>query len=122
MDRVVREPGRESDASLFRIMAACGEKASEQGQVAFREIYQRYCEPLFRRCCRFSKALGGDSGVQDLVQDTFVRAYERAGTHQSHAELGPAREAKKTLRWLNRIGTRLFLDLREKQIKERAAR
>jgi hypothetical protein len=60
--------------------------------------------------------------VKDLVHDTFIRAYERAGTYQSAEELGPVREGKRTRRWLGSIATRLFLDLREARIRDRAAR
>ncbi|MCW2901491.1 MAG: polymerase, sigma-24 subunit, subfamily [Streptosporangiaceae bacterium] len=121
MGNVVRELDGASDATLFRLMAASANKPGP-AQAAFGEMYQRHLDAVYRRCRRFAPALGGAGGAQDLLQDTFVRAFERANTYVPNEGIGPLRERNLTMRWLAQIATRLFLDIREAQIRERETR
>lgn len=121
MGNVVRELDGASDATLFKLMAASVKKP-EAAQDALGELYQRQLDILYRRCSRFSRALGGEGGVRDLIQDTFVRAFDRADTYVPNEGIGPLRQRMRTTRWLVRIASRLFLDIRESQAREQELR
>lgn len=68
-----------SDVELARA-AACG----SDGRVAFDEIVQRYCRPLTKfAACK----TGTIQDAEDIVQGTFLRAYQNINSYDSQYSL-----------------------------------
>jgi RNA polymerase sigma-70 factor, ECF subfamily len=92
------EAPRESDrATLGRCKAG--------DPVAFRAFVVRYERPVF---ALLSRMLGRGAHVEDLAQETFLRAYRGFSTFDLD---GPARPST----WLLTIATRLALDVAKKR-------
>lgn len=68
------------DAALVR-RAAGGDAAAQ------RALYDRYRPPVFRVACGFAE-LDADE-VDDVVQETFVRAFQKIGSLQDPERFGP---------------------------------
>lgn len=75
--------------------------------LALNELIQRHREPLFRFACRY---LRNEAAARDVVQETFVRVYFKAGSFQPHS-------AVKT--WLFTIATNLCRDRLRRLAKHR---
>ena len=77
---------------------------------AFAEFYHRHVKFIYDRC-RWAYADDiGDNAVEDLVQNTFWRAFQKADSHAA-PEGQNSDEARRSVRaWLFRIAERLFLD------------
>ncbi|MFN0195784.1 MAG: RNA polymerase sigma factor [Planctomycetaceae bacterium] len=92
--------GEDSGASDARLV----EEARQGSQPAFRELVQRYERRLGRVLHRF---VHDPDLAEDLVQDTFLRVYERLDMFDPARRFGP---------WLFQIGVNLALDyLRKKK-------
>lgn len=91
-------PGRELDAVTL-------ERARAGDPLAFRAFVVRYERPVF---ALLSRLLGRGREVEDLAQETFLRAF-RALPRFDPA--GPARPST----WLLTIATRLALDAKKKK-------
>ncbi len=76
-----------------------------QDPIAFRAFVVRYERMVF---ALLSRMLGGGSEVEDLAQETFVRAYRAFPGFDLN---GPAKPST----WLLTIATRLALDARKKK-------
>ncbi len=77
---------------------------------AFRVFYERHCGYLFYICNRkYCHELGADA-VEDLVQKTFIRAFEKAHTFRADDTLSPDDSLKRTRGWLRRIAANLLRD------------
>ncbi len=77
---------------------------------AFRVFYERHCGYLFYICNRkYCHELGADA-VEDLVQKTFIRAFEKAHTFRADDTLSPDDSLKRTRGWLQRIAANLLRD------------
>ena len=76
-----------------------------QDPMAFRAFVVRYERMVF---ALLSRMLGGGSEVEDLAQETFVRAYRAFPGFDLN---GPAKPST----WLLTIATRLALDARKKK-------
>ncbi len=77
---------------------------------AFRVFYERHREYLFYICNReYCNQIGADA-VQDLVQKTFIRAFEKAHTFRADDTLSPDDSLKRTRGWLRRIAANLLRD------------
>lgn len=100
----------DNDEELLVYMSLRGEdpKAAEE---AWAEFYNRHLGYLFGQCKKVYSATLGDLGVSDLVQDTFVRAFERAGTFKSRPTIDNDAIRYRVRGWLGRIANRLFLDI-----------
>lgn len=72
---------------------------------AFRELYQAHQKPLIRACWYF---LGNDAEVEDMVQETFIKALKNLGKFRFECSLGT---------WLNHIAVNLCRDHLEKKKK-----
>jgi RNA polymerase sigma factor (sigma-70 family) len=72
---------------------------AQQGDVeAFEEIYYATAPAVYRLCRRMS---GNDRDATELVQDVFVRAWERLVTFRGRSSLAT---------WLHRITVNLVLE------------
>ena len=98
-----------SDAELFAAVAAGDEDESAPGQQFLYQGHVRYlCGVLQRQRTRLLRIAG--LGVDDLVQDTFQRAFVRAKGFSGEADLDPERARRRTRAWLGRIAQNLVTD------------
>ena len=74
-------------------------RRAQQGDVAaFEAIYRLHASAMYALCRRM---IGDDREARDLVQDIFVRAWERLTTFRGQSALGT---------WLHRLGTNVVLE------------
>ena len=66
---------------------------------AFRQLVERHSQPIFRLAYRMT---GNEHDADDVVQETFLRAYRQLGRFEERANFGT---------WLHRIGVNCALDL-----------
>ena len=108
----------ESDDYLLLRMSMKGEDESASLE-AFREFYCRHAEYLYNVCLRYRRVLGGEKGVEDLVQDTFLRAYEHASAFVLSGDADQKQLRLRVRAWLGRISNRLILNvLRSDHMRE----
>jgi len=74
-------------------------------QPAFQELYNTHKKPLIRACWYF---LGNDAEVEDMVQETFIKALKYLPKFRFECSLAT---------WLNHIAVNLCRDLLEKKKK-----
>jgi len=96
----------DSDEDLIFYMSLEGEDRAS-AEEAWKEFYFRHQGYLLAVCQRFQGTLG-DLGIQDLVQDTFVRVFKKAHTFKPLGT-GSDRARARVRAWLGRIANRLFL-------------
>lgn len=72
---------------------------------AFQELYDAHKKALIRACWYF---LGSDGEVEDMVQETFIKALKNLGNFRFECSLGT---------WLNHIAVNLCRDHLEKKKK-----
>ena len=65
---------------------------------AFRQLVERHSHAIFRLAFRMT---GNEADAEEVVQDTFLRAYRSLGQFESRANFGT---------WLYRIGVNCSLD------------
>ena len=97
----------ESDEDLLLYVEEGDEIEHHQAAKAF---FRRYVNQLYKFCKRYNGTLGGDSGVCDLVNMTFQRAFERAETFDSGGIVDRERSHARTFRWLSTMATNLVRD------------
>ena len=78
---------------------AAAAKAKAGDADAFRVLVERHSRPMFRLAFRMT---GNEQDAEDIVQDTFLRAYRRIGKFDERASFGT---------WLYRITVNCSLDL-----------
>ena len=66
---------------------------------SFRHLVDRHSRPIFRLGYRMT---GNEHDADDVVQETFIRAYRQLGNFESRANFGT---------WLHRIAVNCSLDL-----------
>lgn len=92
-----------SDAAVVaRVRAGDGE--------AFRVLVERHARAIFRLACRM---VGSEQDADDVVQETFLRAYRQIKRFESRSNFGT---------WLYRIAVNCSLDLlrgRPRHVQER---
>ncbi|HEX8170455.1 MAG TPA: RNA polymerase sigma factor [Thermoanaerobaculia bacterium] len=76
---------------------------------AFRQLVERHTRPIYRLAFRIT---GNAADADDVVQETFLRAYRRASTYDARASFAT---------WLHRIAVNCSLDLIDSR-KRRDAR
>jgi RNA polymerase sigma-70 factor, ECF subfamily len=102
-----RSPERSAPAALDAgVLARC----RAQDPMAFRAFVVRYERMVF---ALLSRMLGRGAEVEDLAQETFVRAYRAFPTFDID---GPAKPST----WLLTIATRLALDARKRKKLDQA--
>src|SRR5689334_24371808 len=78
---------------------ACVAQARAGDADAFRVLVERHSRSLFRLAYRMT---GNQSDAEDVVQESFLRAYRQLGKFDDRASFGT---------WLYRIATNCSLDL-----------
>lgn len=74
-------------------------RRAQQGDVdAFGIVYRTHAPAIFTLCRRM---VGDDSGARELLQDVFVRAWERLTSFRGESSLGT---------WLHRLGVNVVLE------------
>jgi|SRR5947209_7077645 len=79
--------------------SAAVEETRKGNQHAFRVLVERHSGPVFRLTFRMT---GNEQDAEDLVQETFLRAYKQIGRFDGRASFGT---------WLHRIAVNCSLDL-----------
>jgi RNA polymerase sigma factor (sigma-70 family) len=100
---------RETDAALLARVAARGVDA----RAAEGELYGRHVRFLYGVLHKRRRDLLASAGLspEDLVQETFQRAFERAATFRPSEEtLTAERDTARTRAWLGRVATNLLAD------------
>jgi RNA polymerase sigma factor (sigma-70 family) len=101
---------KESDEDLLVFMTMRGDDL-EVANAAFAEFYERHVHYLFRRCRGATSRILDEAGAWDIVQETFIRAYERAVTFDSEGITDPDRLQRRVRAWLGRIAVNIFRDM-----------
>jgi RNA polymerase sigma factor (sigma-70 family) len=102
--------GNDSDEDLLFFMGMKDEDPFNAKQ-AWAEFYSRHVEYLHRACLYAYGNTLGEPGVEDLVHNTFIRAYERASTFQASDQKGnPDSERAHVRAWLGKIAENLLRD------------
>jgi RNA polymerase sigma-70 factor (ECF subfamily) len=78
---------------------AAAEEACKGNQLAFRVLVERHSRTVFRLAFRMT---GNEQDAEDMVQETFLRAYKQLRRFDGRASFGT---------WLYRIASNCSLDL-----------
>jgi len=101
------EANRPQDSSSNLMMeesdAAAVARALAGDQDGFRVLVERHSHALFRLAYRMT---GNEQDAEDMVQETFLRAYRQLGRFESRANFST---------WLHRIAANCSLDLLRKR-------
>ena len=81
------------------IDAAAVTRARTGDREAFRELVERHSRHLFRLAYRMT---GNEEDAEDVVQETFLRAYKSLAKFEGQAEFGT---------WLHRIAANCAIDV-----------
>jgi len=100
----------ESDDGLLKLMARRGEDGT-WADAAFCEFYSRHSPYLWTVCKNVCERLHGEAWHEDIWQDTFARAYEKAGEFALPADVSPERATRLVRGWLGTIATNLLRGL-----------
>ncbi len=107
----------DTDADLFGYMAMA-EEDLDAARGAFAEFYRRYTPRLLRnvREAGFVGLLGlGEEDVRDLVQDTMLRAFQKARQLNTNVD-DPADLPRRIVAWLNKIANRQVMMARRRLV------
>jgi len=106
----------DTDEDLLAYMAMQSEDPPGAAE-AFAEFYRRHERYLSYRCRAYRGTLG-DDGVSSLVQDTFLRVYQKAHTYKPKPS--SCDDASRRVKaWMGRIARNIFLtQLRHSQNQE----
>jgi len=97
-----------SDAELLAL--AANESDQALGDKAFEAFYHRHVKYLYYACkTDYGKTLR-DDGVEDLVQDTFVKAFEKADSYHPGGIVSQEAMQRRTQAWLRKIAANLFFN------------
>ncbi len=102
------------DAQLLKDIAlAHGKHADPTARKAFGEFYERHATWLYHRVGRTTvvRLLPSEDAVQDIVQETFYRAYVGAGTFNPNLVADPARLVALVRGWLGGIANHVIADM-----------
>ncbi len=102
----------ESDAALLRVVAD-GAASADRARAAKATFYRRHVRYLFAVVSKKKAALLAMGGLspEDLVQETFLRAFDRAHTFREPIEtVSPEVSTARTRAWLGRVATHLLAD------------
>jgi RNA polymerase sigma factor (sigma-70 family) len=98
------------DAELLRRMAEGGH-GSKRGLGAWAEFYNRHKAYLYAVLTRAHGKDIGEARVTEIVQDAFVRAYQRAQTYRPDGSAQNDDAGRKQARaWLGRIADNILRD------------
>jgi RNA polymerase sigma factor (sigma-70 family) len=99
--------GDQTDEDLLAYMAMrdddpCGAES------AFAAFHRRHIRHVYGVCRRVASDFLDESGLEDLVSDTFFRVYAKAGTFKPLNSTDPKQQLASTRAWLGTIATNLF--------------
>lgn len=100
-----------SDAVLLTLMAQRPTDAAT-AQMAWEEFYYRHWQYLYHVACRVG--IVNTSDRYDLVQETFLRVFEKAHTFQEEDSTDSTQGRIRVRAWMGRIAQRLFQDMLRK--------
>lgn len=107
-------PGDEATTDLRDgdLFAAVARGRAHESREAQRTLYARHVRYLYGALRRQEHKLLKLAGlsVEDLVQDTFQRAFERAASFAGEPSLDADRDRRRTRAWLGRIAQNLITD------------
>jgi RNA polymerase sigma factor (sigma-70 family) len=99
----------ETNADLLCFMSM-RENEPHAAREAWKEFYGRHVEYLYKVCRRrFSRSVGGEQGVLDLVQETFRQVFERAGDFVDDCKADPEKGIWRVRGWLGTIARNLMV-------------
>ena len=103
-------PAESTDAELLASVAR-GDRDPARSRDAQAQFYERHVRYLYGalRKRRQLLELAGES-AEDLVQETFQRAFDRAHTFHAAPELDAERQRQRTRAWLGRVAHSLLVD------------
>jgi RNA polymerase sigma factor (sigma-70 family) len=101
---------RETDEDLLVYMTMRGDDPSASEE-AWAEFYRRHRGYLYGVCCRLTHGVMDTSGASDIVQDTFIRVFEKAGTFDGGGMTDPEVLRRRARKWLGRIAHNIFIDI-----------
>jgi RNA polymerase sigma factor (sigma-70 family) len=102
---------KETDVDLMGYMSMCKEDPLAARE-AWAEFYRRHVGYLYGVCRRaYEHILTGDTGIGDIVEETFHRAFRKAELFDANGIDDPVRIRHRTRAWLGRIAQRLVLDM-----------
>lgn len=98
----------DTDADLLTMVSwqATDEEAARD---AWGEFYDRHFKFLAAACLRAYANSIGEHGVEDLVNDTFVRVFTHGAETFATSESDPTQIRRQVRKWLRTIAHRLFL-------------
>ena len=100
----------ETDIDLMGYMSMCDDDPLIARE-AWAEFYRRHVDYLYGVCHRaYEHILGGEAGIDDIVAETFYRAFRKAELFEADGIEDPVRIRRRTRAWLGRIAQRLVLD------------
>lgn len=97
---------RDSTVSSFEADAVDATLAASGDAQAFQRLYRGHVDRVFGLACR----MAGRDEAEELVQDVFVRAWEKLGTFRGEAAFGT---------WLHRVAINVILGRRQAAGKAR---
>jgi RNA polymerase sigma factor (sigma-70 family) len=102
---------RVSDGELLERVSqrASDARAARAAEAQFYERHARYLYGVLLARVRRALSLSGRE-VEDLVQETFFRAFARASTFSADEALDEVAEQRRSRAWLGRIAQRLLAD------------
>lgn len=98
-----------TDAELLCEMAV-EPRGSENGMAAWKEFYDRHRKYLYGVCLRAHGRYMGNGRVAELVQDTFIRAYEKAASYVADEALDCEGARWRARGWLGEISENIRCD------------
>ncbi len=103
-----------SDELLLNLMANRNTDQASAKQ-AFTEFYNRHKRYVFLTACKATNRLIDDDERFDLVQETFIRAFEKAHTFKGAALDDATQERRWARAWLGKIANNLLIDKMRKK-------
>src|SRR6267142_6501767 len=88
----------QSDEDLLAYMAMRSDD-SRGADAAFKSFYERHVKHVFGVCRRAPLSVLYGSGVEDLVQQVFLRAYQGAGAYRGIDSADPKQQQAWTRAW-----------------------
>ena len=97
----------ESDADLLTLIS-WREEDGRVARVAWREFYSRYFKLLAHICMQRFVGKIGEQGVNDLVNDTFLRVFDGGADTFKTEESDPQKLRHQIGAWLGQIALNIF--------------
>ena len=106
-----------SEASNQLLLSLMAESNNDRplAEQAFTEFYNRHQGYVLRIACKAANGLLDDDEKLDLVQETFIKAYEKAHTFKGGALNDATQERRWARAWLGKIAKNLLIDKMRKK-------